>query len=273
MSLYAGWDRTPSYLARTCILSAWACKTVTEQRWKNVTGSLQQKPFLMVLMMGIHQDWPTQLWHGALAKLMDQSMGDGRLPVVFIAPAESRWEAELNKGLTSEEAKKGVFAGNIVLQHHGLVLPMSEVWARAFQNQLPRERVGAPLLDIFEAFMGTATGKAGQNAWLRAHGMGAHCITEYSTANVPKGAFPVMLKPAHGGGGNGIVLVDNKERLLNLTFGLRVGTDVVIQEAVQGTVEWGVYFVAYKAMDMDSRAAKVCPARFAPFLPTASKSW
>ena len=64
----------------------------------------------------------------------------------------------------------------------------------------------------------------------------------------------MVLKPPHGGGGLGITLVANRTQLDALVHGTRPtrsngmvsGKEMIIQEAVRGTTEWGVYWAAYR---------------------------
>jgi len=136
----------------------------------------------------------------------------------------------------------------LVISQGGIVVPMFEPYALALERSglSPSPLVAAPPLPVFRAFEGATSGKAQQREWLRQHGFEKNAITEYPTPDVVS-RFPVILKPTKGHGGRGVQIIDNATALRHAVGAFfRTNQAFVLQEAVAGQHESGVYFAAFR---------------------------
>jgi len=137
----------------------------------------------------------------------------------------------------------------------GLVVPMYELYARPLHAALrcgllphgAEKRLLSPPLSAMSAFEGMNDGKKGTRPWLQSHGLGEYAIREYAKDDVQLVHFPLFVKPLKGTYGVGIRIVHNETELNSALLQKHTFANgsFLIQEAILGTSEWGVYFVAF----------------------------
>jgi len=140
------------------------------------------------------------------------------------------------------------------------VLPFYEEYTEAARQALSvspqfQSRVIAPPDWVFKTFEGRYTGKALTRKWMIGHGLKRNTLREYSRDRLWEVQLPAVVKPAQGTWGAGIRIVKTREELRaavsavldqkdNRWLRKEGNSTVIIQEAVLGTSEWGVYFIA-----------------------------
>ena len=131
--------------------------------------------------------------------------------------------------------------------------------SRSMQRQSRTEQNGvslcvlAPPLSTFQAFESATHGKARTHQWLREHGFGQYALHEWSDPDDRSIVFPVVVKPQRGFAGKDVRIVQTRDELhaaVDSAAAHQQGgwRGVVIQEAVAGQHEWGVYFAATRGV-------------------------
>ena len=169
----------------------------------------------------------------------------------------------------------------------GLVIPMYERQRKLLAAHFPsgHAAIAAPPVNIFGIFEGEITGKAQTHDWLRGHGLGEYSLAEHSPKelrlqlrNNPSAVpLPLVVKPSVGTAGRGVTIVRSAEELkVALSFpgekALRFpgAWPPIVQEALESTDEYGVYFVAYDGVLLDATCLRF---RFTSSLFVREASW
>ena len=169
----------------------------------------------------------------------------------------------------------------------GLVIPMYERQRKLLAAHFPsgHAAIAAPPVNIFGIFEGEITGKAQTHNWLRGHGLGEYSLAEHSSKelrlqlrNNPSAVpLPLVVKPSVGTAGRGVTIVRSAEELkVALSFpdkkALRFpgAWPPIVQEALETTDEYGVYFVAYGGVLLDAACLRF---RFTSSLFVRQASW
>ena len=168
---------------------------------------------------------------------------------------DSTWDKHENEMLLQSHAREVYYSDPrsiVVAQSDGCAAKLR--WLGA--------RLASPPQSVYDAFESRNNGKRGTARWLRAHRLGRFAIREFDVAqlwrNPANVTFPLMLKPHRTVGGHGIKIVHNRSEMLRAfrlhnsskasaaSSGAKAVEPFLVQEAVLGVEEWGVYFVAYK---------------------------
>lgn len=136
---------------------------------------------------------------------------------------------------------------------HGYVLPMYENYYTIVKDINPHHLL-APPHEAFEVFEGAKTGKGLTMQWLKTHNLNKFALREWDRTSIASITYPVFVKKIVGFYGTDIHIVHDStelKRALNA-----VHQKSLIQEAVVGREEWGIYFIAVRGRLVDSRCAK-----------------
>ena len=141
----------------------------------------------------------------------------------------------------------------------GIIIPVNEKAKYKVMKSLScHESImdASPPLSIFKHFESEKTGKFLTMNWLHNNDLGHYAIRGYTNiSHIMR--FPVMVKKPVSSAGRNILIVNTMKFLKRVTRNANLSKNLIVQDAIKNTTEWGVHFAAFSSVVHARFCAKI----------------